>query len=139
MACFLVPAAEAIVATVVKQVAQKKETASPTPAHVASHSEGSVKIPFTRKLKWLSNLLWGGSALLAFEHLWHGEVTPWFPFLTAASNPADASVMLHEMATVGVSMAVLITAVWVGMLLVTSSMARKALKLQVAAKQGANL
>lgn len=134
MACFLVPAAEAIVITVVKQVAKKKESANPATVSGAALSENSSKIPFTRKLNWLTNLLWGGSALLAFEHLWHGEVTPWFPFLTAAGNPADASVMLHEMATVGVSMAVLVTVVWVGMLLVTSAMTRKALKAQTAAK-----
>lgn len=134
MACFLVPAAEAIVITVVKQVAKKKEAANPSAVRDAALSENSSKIPFTRKLNWLTNLLWGGSALLAFEHLWHGEVTPWFPFLTAAGNPADASVMLHEMSTVGVSMAVLVTAVWVGMLLVTSAMTRKALKAQTATK-----
>lgn len=134
MACFLVPAAEAIVITVVKQVVKKKESASPEAVRDVKSTEASAKIPFSRKLKWLTNLLWGGSALLAFEHLWHGEVTPWFPFLTAASNPADASVMLHEMSTVGVSMAVLVTVVWVGMLLVTSSMTRRELKAQAATK-----
>jgi len=36
-------------------------------------------------LGWLTNMLWGGSLLLAFEHVWHGEETPWFPFLTAAA------------------------------------------------------
>ena len=58
------------------------------------------------------NMLWGGAALLAYEHVWHGEVVPWFPFLTAAANPEDAAVMLHEMATVGVTMALLVTAAW---------------------------
>lgn len=56
--------------------------------------------------------LWGGSALLAFEHVWHGEVTMFFPFLTAAKNPETLSVMLHEMSTVGVTMAVVVTAFW---------------------------
>ena len=65
-------------------------------------------------------MLWGGSALLAFEHIWHGEVTPWFPFLTAARNPEDAMAMLHEMATTGVAMAVLVTAVWAGMVAVSN-------------------
>ena len=54
------------------------------------------KIPFSRKLKWLKNMLWGGAALLAYEHVWHGEVVPWFPFLTAAANPEDTAVMLRE-------------------------------------------
>ena len=60
-------------------------------------------------------MLLGGAFLLAFEHIWHGEVVPWFPFLTAMSNPADAAEMFHEMATVGVVMAILITVVWIGM------------------------
>ena len=110
MACFAVPVAEAIVTTIATKIVQKKE--------VSCKETG--KVPFSRKLKWLNNLLWGGSALLAFEHVWHGEVVPWFPFLTAAADPSDRAEMLHEMATVGVSMAVLVTVVWVGMLIVSS-------------------
>ena len=73
-------------------------------------------------------MLWGGAALLAFEHVWHGEVVPWFPFLTAASNPADAAEMVHEMATVGVTMAVLVTVVWLGMLGVSALIEKRAQK-----------
>lgn len=135
MACFIVPAVEAIVVTVATKVMQSKEKKAGTLQGKTENTTPSVKgkAPFVRKLKWLNNMLWGGSALLAFEHVWHGEITPWFPFLTAAGNPADASVMLHEMATVGVSMAVLVTAVWVGMVLVTGAMEKKTLKLQTAA------
>jgi len=131
IACFLVPVAEAIIATVATKIVKSTETkpADLKPAG-ADAFESAAKIPFSRKLKWLTNMLWGGSALLAFEHVWHGEVVPWFPFLTAASDPAEASAMLAEMATVGVAMAVLITAVWCGMLLVTSVMEKKALKAQ---------
>lgn len=107
MACFVVPVAEAVVTSIATKVIEKKEEAS---------NKSSCGIPFSRKIKWLSNMLWGGSALLAFEHVWHGEVVPWFPFLTAASNPEDASEMLHEMSTVGVTMAILVTVVWLGML-----------------------
>ena len=78
------------------------------------------KLPFSRKLKWLNTMLWGGSALLAFEHVWHGEVVPFFPFLTAAANPADAAEMLHEMGTTGVLMAVLVTAIWIGMVAISN-------------------
>ena len=118
MACFLVPVAEAIVTTAASHVLKNKEeqqTAAP------------LKVPFSRKLKWLSNLLWGGSALLAFEHVWHGEVTPWFPFLTAAGNPEDAAVMLQEMGTVGVAMAALVTVAWLGMVAVSAAAEKKAL------------
>lgn len=113
MACFLVPAAEALVAAAVKKGVEKKETKNADASETAS--DGKVRIPFSVKLKWLGRLLWGGSALLAFEHVWHGEIVPWFPFLTAASDPADAVEMLREMATVGVGMAVLITLVWLVM------------------------
>ncbi|MDO4834555.1 MAG: hypothetical protein Q4A40_05930 [Bacillota bacterium] len=122
MACFLVTAAEAVVATAVKkgvEASEKKELPKyeNDEFHV-EHTEESSKVPFSRKLKWLSNLLWGGAALLCFEHIWHGEVVPWFPFLTAAANPADKAEMLHEMSTIGVSMAVICTAIWCGMLIV---------------------
>ena len=80
MACFTVPAGEAVVTTIIKKRMEKQG---------AEKTVDKVSVPMTRKLKWLSNLLWGGTALLAFEHVWHGEVQPFFPFLTAMSDPAD--------------------------------------------------
>ena len=104
MACFTAPLAEAVIVKVVEKNIEKK-----------GGKEASDKIPLARKIKWLSTMLFGGSALLAFEHIWHGEITAWFPFLTAMSNAEDAAEMFHEIATVGVSMAGLITVVWLGM------------------------
>lgn len=130
MACFLVPVAEAVITTVASKVMKSKES-SPETVHISlddSTVTEAVKIPFSHKLKWLSNLLWGGSALLAFEHIWHGEVVPWFPFLSAAGNPADAAEMLREVSTAGVAMAVLVTAVWGGMLAVSNFIEKKAVK-----------
>ena len=124
MACFLVPTTEAIVTTVITKVAENKapETAETPKTEVsAENTQSKGKIPFARKLRWLTNLLWGGSVLLMFEHIWHGEVVPWFPFLTNAADPADRAEMLHEMGTVGVGMAILITLVWLGMLVVSSA------------------
>ena len=131
MACFLVPTAEAIVTTVISKAADKKET--PDYSQVSAEStieapEKPAKMPFVRKLRWLSNMLWGGAVLLCFEHLWHGEVVPFPPFLTAAADPADTAVMLHEMSTVGVCMALLITAVWVGMVIVSNVIENRAEK-----------
>ncbi len=120
MACFVVPVAEAIVVSAAVKIAQKKEEKAYTlPEGAVKHTEIGKPggIAFSKKLSWLRNLLWGGTILLAFEHLWHGEISPFFPFLTAASNPQDAAVMLHEMATVGVSMTVAVTAIWGVMLL----------------------
>ncbi|MBO4579835.1 MAG: hypothetical protein J5715_06755 [Clostridiales bacterium] len=109
MACFLVPTAEAVVVTIISKVKDHSDANKQVKVDSAKISD---KIPMSRKLKWLSGMLWGGSALLAFEHVWHGEVTPWFPFLTAMGSEADAMEMFHEMATAGVMMAVLVTAVW---------------------------
>lgn len=137
MACFLVSAAEAVIVTVATQVviAHENKLLPQFKREAEAKSEHKAeKIPFSRKLRWLSNLLWGGSFLLAFEHVWHGEVTPWFPILTAAGSPADTAAMLHEMSTVGVTMAVLVTAVWGAMVLVSSAMEKKALQPVLAAK-----
>ncbi len=130
MGCFLVPAAEAVITTAATKVLQRKES-TPETVHISLDgvtSTEAVKIPFSQKLKWLNKLLWGGSALLAFEHVWHGEVTPWFPFLTAAGNPTEAADMLNEMATAGISMTVLVTAVWGVMLVASNMLEKKAVK-----------
>ena len=128
MACFLVSAAEAAAVTVAAKVIEKKEKAPEEAEIKAEEAETSsaAGIPFSRKLKWLSNMLWGGSVLLLFEHLWHGEIVPWFPFLTAAADKGDMAEMLHEMATVGVAMAALVTAVWLGMVGISVLFEKKA-------------
>lgn len=120
MACFAVPAAEAIISTAVTKIVKAKE----------KKNEGNADnaICFSEKLGWLNRMLWGGSGLLMFEHVWHGEVVPWFPFLTAAADPAETAEMLSEMATSGVAMALLVTAVWVGMVLVSNAVEKNAEK-----------
>ena len=117
MACFLVSVAEAAVVTVIEKVAKKSEEKAVVSesAESADRSEQVGEVthtPLSRKLSWLRNMLLGGSVLLLFEHIWHGEIVPFFPFLTAMSNPDDMMEMFHEMATVGVCMALLITFVW---------------------------
>lgn len=130
MACFIVPAAEAVITSIATKVVKSKEDVPETLKVQFDNEKTEVveKVPFSRKLGWLNNLLWGGSALLAFEHVWHGEVVPWFPFLTAAENAADTAEMLNEMSTVGVTMAILVTAIWLGMVGVTAAIERKTLK-----------
>lgn len=113
MACFLVPTTEAIVTS----VASKKLN-----AYVDESEASDLTIHFIKNMKTLNSMLLGGSALLMFEHLWHGEITPFFPFLTAASSPQQFTAMLKEMATVGLTMALFVTFVWVVMTLVTFKM-----------------
>ena len=111
MACFLVSAAEALVVTGIEKAEEKKEKVQIESGKIDAAVEPE-KVPMSRKLKWLTWMLWGGAILLCYEHIWHGEVVPWFPFLTAMAVPGDAAEMFHEMATVGVTMAVIITVTW---------------------------
>ena len=125
MACFLVSAAEALVVTGIEKAEESKEKAQIESGKIDAAVEPE-KIPLSRKLKWLTWMLWGGAILLCYEHVWHGEVVPWFPFLTAMNDPGDTAEMLHEMATVGVTMAVIITLTWFVMCKVSDAiMARK--------------
>lgn len=127
MACFLAPTVEAIAVSVIKHHIKKKENKIQKVSHESSVVKNTEtdKIPFSKKLSWLNSLLWGGSFLLLIEHIWHGEVVPWFPFLTAMGNPEDTITMLCEIATAGVGMAVLCTAVWGIMLAVSHILENK--------------
>lgn len=108
MACFLVPLAEAVVISTAK-FAYSKRIARET----VQDSEKQLKLEsFTKKVNVLQNMLYGGSFLLAVDHVFTGELSWQFPFLTALKTPADTQVMLHEIGTVGVAMAVSITALW---------------------------
>ena len=130
MACFLVSAAEAIVVTAAAKVAKSKEMSAESvklEKKAAVEESQAKKLPWSKKLMILAQLLWGGAFLLCYEHIWHGEVVPWFPFLTNAATPEQASEMLHEMATNGVAMAVLVTLAWVAMVCVSISISKKSI------------
>ena len=95
MACFTVPLATAVAATAAKGAIPESRRGN----------------PFVARLGLLCRMMFGGSFLLAIEHVYHGEVIFSPPFLTAVKNGETAE-MLHEMATRGVAMAVLVTVVW---------------------------
>ena len=99
MCCFFVPAAEAAVLVV--------------SAFAFGKSGSSLARKVSFHCRRLSALLFGGSLLLAIEHLWHGELIFSPPFITAMKSPEDTEVMLHEIATTGVAMAVLVTVAYV--------------------------
>ena len=104
MACFTVPLATAVAASAVK-------TALP---------ESAKRNPFVERLPWLGKMMFGGSFLLAIEHVYHGEIIFTPPFLTAAKEgPEAVGEMLHEMATRGVAMTVLLVAVWTAIVVVS--------------------
>ncbi|MBN1540203.1 MAG: hypothetical protein JW939_08680 [Candidatus Thermoplasmatota archaeon] len=106
MGCFILPGGEAIATTILMKVLGR---------------ERAERL----KLKWLNIMLWGGFIVLAVEHVWHGEVVPWPPFLTAMENPADIAPMLHEMALIGGSMSIVITMTWAVMVAIYNAISRK--------------
>ena len=119
MACFIVPLAEAVIASGVKAVLKSRQAK-------ASENAVVVELPWVKRLGWLQKLGFGGSALLAVEHIYHGEITFVPPFLTAMNSPETTQEMLHEMGTVGVAMAALITVVWGAMCVVAHITEKKA-------------
>jgi hypothetical protein len=125
MACFLVPAGEAVVTTVIQKLVAKKEKKSET-----------ISLKWSQRLGWLNKMLWGGSLLLALEHVWHGEIIASPPFLTAMQNPEDTATMIHEIATFGVAMAVTVTVVWGIMILVAEIKAKTAPRVKAAPVSG---
>ena len=127
MACFLVPAAEAVVVTAAYVIVKKKEQKLQAPklSGASNLPEEEKKITWSKRLSWLMAMLWGGVLLLAFEHFWHGEIVPFPPFLSAMANPEDMAEMLHEMMTVGVSMAVIVTAAWGAICAIVSANVKK--------------
>ena len=106
MACFTAPVAQALVVGALKTSTKKSEN------------------PFLARLGLLQKMLFGGSFLLAIEHVYHGEVIFTWPFLTAVRDGNTAEV-LREIATVGSAMTVLIVAVWIGMLIVSSLIVKR--------------
>ena len=97
MACFLVAAAVGIVTTGLRN-----------------------HIPEKYHINWLNIMIWSGVLALLVEHIWHGEVVPWFPFLTAMSDPEDTAAMLTEMAEIGIPMLLALVAAWAVMVFIAN-------------------
>jgi hypothetical protein len=101
MACFIAPMATGIITTVFRK-----------------------KIPAALKIGWLNIMLWGGVAMLTIEHLAHGEIMFYPPFLTAMQNPANIPIMLQELVTVGGTMTIAIVIIWIILVAIASRMPR---------------
>lgn len=90
MSCFVAPLMAAVVTTAINHNIKKAE------ANKSVESEG---VSFSKKVSWLNTMLWGGSALLAFEHAWHGELSL-------------SQISINEIVSVGIPMTLLVTLVW---------------------------
>jgi hypothetical protein len=114
MACFVAPATVAIVTTVVQKVVEKREKKALGLSDVGAQSVRvqSIRAEWARRLRWLNTMLWGGTALLALEHLWHGELTASPPFLTALQTPGQVGPVLREIALYGGGMVAAVFVAW---------------------------
>lgn len=92
MACFVACVAQALICHGIKK-------------SVEHHEKVNSKAPvLSKKLSLLVKMLLSGSFLLMIEHIFHGEIVPFYPFLTAMNDPEDTREMLYEILTVGGSM-----------------------------------
>lgn len=91
MACFITPLVTGLILEVIRRVWRNS---------------------WRVKLDLLVKMLLTGSLLLVIEHIWHGEIVPYPPFLTAMKNPSDIPIMINEVTTIGGSMTLLVVATW---------------------------
>lgn len=84
MACFIVPMGLGIITTLLARFFPKR-----------------------LNISWLNAMLWGAVAMLMVEHVAHGEIIPYPPFLTAGMME-----LLPEMLSVGGPMTIASVSFW---------------------------
>ena len=94
MACFIAPLVEAIAVTAIRK----------------SGLNGNS--PYLKHLPDLEKMLWGGTLMLIVDHIINGELTWTFPFFTSLGQTGGAAILWREVLTVGVPMALALTAAW---------------------------
>ena len=113
MACFTVSAVAAIGVSVARHIVKRHEKKNELVVSEPKEAKFGKDIKWSKKLGYLELALFSGAFVLAGEHVLHGEVTPFPPFLTAAGEgPEAVKEMLTEMGTVGVVMLVALVATW---------------------------
>ena len=118
MACILVSATAGIGVAVARHIVKHHENKLELEGKTQLPEKFGSDVKWSQKLAYLELTLFSGSFVLGLEHIFHGEIVPFPPFLTAASNPADAAKMLTEMGTVGVAMLAILLVAWgVGVLI----------------------
>ena len=132
MACFIVSAAVAAGTSAARHLIGKSAKKSLLKGCKEEKSNSMTK--WSERLKYLELSLWGGSFLLAGEHVIHGEVTFLPPFLTAMKSAEDTAEMLSEMKTVGVSMCLSIIAAWAIGVLICEFVSRRRTRAEIMEK-----
>lgn len=101
MACFLMPMAVAVLISLFRK-----------------------KIPNILMINILNLLLWGGVFGLAIEHIAHGEIVPYPPFLTAGLE-----YVISEMIIIGIPMTMSVAGIWMFIVLTINGPLDKFFKL----------
>ena len=94
MACFIAPLVEAIAVTAIRKSGLKGNS------------------PYLQHLPDLEKMLWGGTLMLIVDHIINGELTWTFPFFTSLGQTGGAAILWREVLTVGMPMALALTAAW---------------------------
>ena len=120
MACFLVSATVGIGTAVARHIVKHHEKKLELEGKAQLPEKFGSDVKWSKKLGYLELTLFSGSFVLALEHILHGEVVPFPPFLTAAQEGSEAvQEMLTEMGTVGVAMLAILLVAWaVGVVIV---------------------
>ena len=112
MACFLVSATVGIGTAVARHIVKRHENKLELEGKAQLPEKFGSDVKWSKKLGYLELTLFSGSFVLALEHILHGEVVPFPPFLTAANSAAETAEMFKEMGTVGVAMLGILVAAW---------------------------
>lgn len=110
MACFITPLITGLLLKLIKKL---------------------VKPTIKNDLEILEIMLITGGVILAIEHVWHGEIVPYPPFLTAMQNPSDIPVLLREISVVGGSMTIATAVTWFSIISLKEKLKEKMLSTRI--------
>ncbi len=112
MACFTVSAVAGVGAAIARYAVKHHEKKLELQGKEQIIEKFGSDVKWSKKLAYLELTLFSGSFVLAIEHILHGEIVPFPPFLTAALDPNSTAEMLHEISTVGVAMLAILFVSW---------------------------
>ena len=112
MACFAVSAVAGVGVAVMRHIVKHHENQLVLAGRENPVEKFGSDVKWSKKLGYLELTLFSGSFVLAAEHIIHGEVVPFPPFLTAMESAEETAEMWQEIGTVGVGMFVILLIAW---------------------------
>ena len=138
MACFTVTAAAGIGVAVARHIVKHHEKKLASLGQEPKIERFGSDVKWSKKLGALELTLFSGSFVLALEHIMHGEVVPYPPFLTAMRSAESTAEMFEEIGTVGIGMLGALLVAWaIGVLVVDYLKYKKRKELPATKEEGA--